>query len=153
VADRAVILGARAGSEAEFERASQGDVTVVPPENVPAWSPEFTVGDGKDGEGDEGENGGGGGDPSVYLSVDVDAADPAFAPGTGTPEPFGLDSRTCRDVVRSVAETGCVDGFDVVEVNDRDDGQAAVLAAKLLRAFVYADADAVGGVERETTDT
>ena len=31
-------------------------------------------------------------------------------------------------------------GFDVVEVNDRDDGQAATLAAKLLRSFVYAHA-------------
>ena len=29
------------------------------------------------------------------------------------------------------------DGFDAVEVNDRDDGQSAVLAAKLLREFVY----------------
>jgi len=124
VADRAVVLGARAGSEAEYERASEGDVTVVPPADVPAWTPSF------------------GDDASVYLSVDVDAADPAFAPGTGTPEPFGLDSATLRDVVRSVAATGCVDGFDVVEVNDRDDGQAAVLAAKLLRAFVYAHAAA-----------
>jgi agmatinase len=32
-------------------------------------------------------------------------------------------------------------GFDAVEVNDRDHGQAATLAAKLLRAFVYAHAD------------
>jgi agmatinase len=72
----------------------------------------------------------------VYLSVDVDAADPAFAPGTGTPEPFGLEPRTMHDVVRSVAPE-CV-GFDVVEVNDRDDGQTAALAAKLLRAFVFA---------------
>jgi agmatinase len=44
-----------------------------------------------------------------------------------------------HDVVRSVAPA-CV-GFDVVEVNDRDDGQAAVLGAKLLRSFVFAHAD------------
>jgi len=42
-------------------------------------------------------------------------------------------------VVRDVAPRAV--GFDVVEVNDRDDGQAATLAAKLLRAFVYAHAD------------
>ncbi|WP_227133621.1 agmatinase [Halorubellus salinus] len=119
VADRAVVLGARAGSEAEYERASGRDVEVVPPEAVPAWEPSFDA------------------DASVYLSVDVDAADPAFAPGTGTPEPFGLTSRECRDAVRAVAATGRVRGFDVVEVNDRDDGQAAVLGAKLLRAFVH----------------
>ena len=118
VADRAVVLGARAGCEAEWERADAEDVTVVPPEDVPSWDPEF--------------------DGDVYLSVDIDAADPGFAPGTGTPEPFGLAPSAMHDVVRSVAPSTV--GFDVVEVNDRDDGQAATLAAKLLRAFVYAHA-------------
>ncbi len=42
-------------------------------------------------------------------------------------------------VVRAVAPQTV--GFDVVEVNDRDDGQTATLAAKLLRAFVFAHAD------------
>ncbi|MBX0323963.1 agmatinase [Halomicroarcula sp. F13] len=121
VADRAIVLGARTGSEAEWERADAGDVTAVPPEDVADWSPDFD-------------------DESVYLSVDIDAADPGFAPGTGTPEPFGLAPREMRDVVRSVAPQAV--GFDVVEVNDRDDGQAATLAAKLLRAFVYAHAEA-----------
>jgi len=119
VADRAVILGARAGCEAEWDRAAQADVTAVPPEEVPSWDPTLS------------------GD--VYLSVDVDAADPGYAPGTGTKEPFGLDPPTMHEVVRSVAPQSA--GFDVVEVNDRDDGQAAVLAAKLLRAFVYAHAE------------
>jgi agmatinase len=119
VADRAVVLGARTGSEAEWDRAAEADVTVVPPEDVADWMPDF------DGE-------------RAYLSVDVDAADPGFAPGTGTPEPFGLEPRELRDVVRSVAPHAV--GFDVVEVNDRDDGQAATLAAKLLRAFVFSHA-------------
>jgi len=114
-ADRAVILGARAGSEDEYERAERPDVTVVPPEEVPDWEPDM-----------EGE---------AYLSIDIDAADPGFAPGTGTMEPFGLTPREMRRVVRAVAPA-CV-GCDVVEVNDRDDGQAAALGAKLLRAFVY----------------
>ncbi|WP_267163453.1 arginase family protein [Halovenus salina] len=121
VADRVVILGARAGSEAGWTRAEDDDrITVVPPEDVPSWEPSF---DGED----------------AYLSVDIDAADPGFAPGTGTPEPFGLDPQTMHAVVRAVAPH-CV-GFDTVEVNDRDDGQAATLAAKLLRAFVFAHAD------------
>ena len=124
VADEAVILGARTGSEDEWERASESDVTVVPPEDVPDWTPDF------------------GDDESVYLSVDVDAADPGFAPGTGTMEPFGLPPREMRDAVREVADTGRVAGFDAVEVNDRDDGQSAALAGKLLREFAFADADA-----------
>ena len=121
VADEAVVLGARTGSEAEWDRASEPDVTVVPPEEVADWSPGF--------ERDDGE-----GAPSVYLSVDIDGADPGFAPGTGTMEPFGLTPREMRDAVRAVAPHA--DGFDVVEVNDRDDGQAAALAGKLLREFV-----------------
>ena len=121
VADEAVILGARSGSAAEWERAGRADVTVVEPEAVADWAPPADFA-GRD----------------VYLSVDVDAADPAYAPGTGTPEPIGLTSRELRDVVRAVAPHAL--GVDVAEVNDRDDGQAATLAAKLLRAFVFAHA-------------
>jgi agmatinase len=120
--DRAVVLGARAGSEAGWARAEADDVTVVPPADVPAWV------DGVDPV----ELG------RTYLSVDVDAADPSVAPGTGTMEPFGLDARTLRAVVRRVAPHAA--GCDAVEVNDRDDGQAAALAAKLLREFVFAHA-------------
>jgi agmatinase len=122
-AEEAVILGARTGSPEEWGRAAAADVTVVPPEEVSAWDP----GDRFEGR-------------SVYLSVDVDAADPAYAPGTGTPEPFGLSAREMRDVVRAVAPFA--DGFDAVEVNDRDDGQAASLAGKLLREFVFTHAAA-----------
>ncbi|GAB7014136.1 arginase family protein [Halolamina salina] len=120
IADRAVILGARTGSEAEWERAERDDVTVVPPEDVSEWTPDLA-------------------EESVYLSVDIDAADPSVAPGTGTMEPFGLSAREIRDVVRQVAPNAV--GFDAVEVNDRDDGQAAALAGKLLKEFVFAHAD------------
>ncbi|MEZ3115424.1 arginase family protein [Halobaculum sp. MBLA0147] len=121
--DEVVILGARTGSPEEWERAEATDVTVVPPAEVSEWEPSFSG--------------------SAYLSVDVDGADPAYAPGTGTMEPFGLAPREMHRVVRAVAPE-CV-GFDVVEVNDRDDGQAAALAGKLLRAFVYEHADAHRG--------
>jgi len=114
--DRAVVLGARTGSEAEWTRAAEADVTVVTPAEVPDWEPDLA-----------GER--------AYLSVDVDGLDPGFAPGTGTMEPFGLAPREVRRVVRAVAPRAA--GFDVVEVNDRDDGQSAALAGKLLRAFVY----------------
>ena len=118
VVDEVVVLGARAGSQEGWERAEADDVTVVGPDATSEWEPEL--------EGD------------VYLSVDVDAADPGYAPGTGTPEPFGLEPATMRGVVRGVAPRAV--GFDAVEVNDRDDGQAATLAAKLLREFVFAHA-------------
>ena len=52
----------------------------------------------------------------VYLSVDVDALDPAYAPGTGTPEPGGLTSRELLRAVRHVVLERGLAGMDVVEV-------------------------------------
>ena len=130
--DRAVIVGARTGSEAEWDRAAAADVEVVDPEAAREWLASLDPRRFADG--------------STYLSVDVDGLDPAFAPGTGTMEPFGLAPRTVRDLVRRIAPHAA--GFDVVEVNDRDDGQAAAVAGKLLREFVFhhADAAAADGV-------
>jgi len=124
--DRAVIVGARTGSEAEWDRAADADVEVVAPEDAREWIGAL--------DGDAFA------DESVYCSVDIDGLDPAYAPGTGTMEPFGLEPREVRDLVRAVAPRA--DGFDVVEVNDRDDGQAAGLAGKLLREFAYSHAAA-----------
>ena len=51
----------------------------------------------------------------VYLSFDVDAVDPAFAPGTGTPVPGGLTSREALGLLRGLAGVTLV-GMDLVEV-------------------------------------
>jgi len=55
------------------------------------------------------------GDRPVYLSFDVDAVDPAFAPGTGTPVPGGLTSREALALLRALGGVRLV-GMDVVEV-------------------------------------
>ncbi|HEY8301969.1 MAG TPA: agmatinase [Jatrophihabitans sp.] len=55
------------------------------------------------------------GDRPVYVSVDIDVLDPAFAPGTGTPESGGLLSRELLAVLRGFAGVNVV-GADVVEV-------------------------------------
>lgn len=52
----------------------------------------------------------------VFLSVDIDVADPAHAPGTGTPEPGGLTSRELLRAVRRIAYELPVVGLDIVEV-------------------------------------
>lgn len=57
-----------------------------------------------------------GGARGVFISVDVDVVDPAFAPGTGTPEPGGLTSRQLLDTVRRLSKQLEVLGADVVEV-------------------------------------
>ncbi|MEP9384895.1 agmatinase [Nocardioides sp. KR10-350] len=55
------------------------------------------------------------GERPVYVSVDIDVLDPAFAPGTGTPESGGLLSRELLAVLRGFAQTNIV-GADIVEV-------------------------------------
>ena len=121
-AESVIIVGARTGSKAEWNRAAESDVTVVEPREVDDWLADLPVLPAG----------------NTYLSVDIDAADPGFAPGTGTMEPGGLTPLQLQAIVREIAPA-CA-GADFVEVNDRDDGQAAALAGKLLRTFVFAHA-------------
>ena len=54
--------------------------------------------------------------PPVYLSLDIDCLDPAFAPGTGTPEPGGLSSNQVLSILEELADLPFV-GMDCVEVS------------------------------------
>jgi arginase family enzyme len=53
----------------------------------------------------------------IFLSVDIDVLDPAFAPGTGTPEPGGMTTRELLRAVRRVVLEKPLAGMDVVEVS------------------------------------
>jgi agmatinase len=64
----------------------------------------------------------------VYLTVDVDVLDPAFAPGTGTPEPGGMTPAELLLAVRTVAAALDLVGADVVEVIPTGVGSADVTA-------------------------
>jgi len=55
------------------------------------------------------------GHPPVYLSLDIDCLDPAFAPGTGTPEPGGMSTNQVLSVLEELADLPFV-GMDCVEV-------------------------------------
>ena len=70
------------------------------------------------------------GDGPVFLSFDIDFVDPAFAPGTGTPEVGGPSSREALTYVRSLAGLD-FRGFDCVEVSPPFDpaGVTAFVAA------------------------
>jgi agmatinase len=77
-------------------------------------------------------------DAPAVLGFDVDVVDPAFAPGTGTPEVGGLSSREALGFVRSLAGMS-FRGFDVVEVSPPYDGPAqptALLAANVAWEFL-----------------
>jgi agmatinase len=70
---------------------------------------------------------------SIYLTLDIDSADPAFAPGTGTPEVGGLTSHQLLQLIRGLNGLDII-GFDLVEVSPPYDHQdiTAILAANLV---------------------
>jgi arginase family enzyme len=73
----------------------------------------------------------------LYVSIDMDGLDPAFAPGVSHPEPGGLSVRQVLDTIGNVRAPKLVGG-DVVELNPRLDptGITAVVAAKLARELL-----------------
>lgn len=73
----------------------------------------------------------------VYVSLDIDCVDPAFAPGTGTPEVAGLTSREMVELLRGLRGLPFV-GFDLVEVSPPYDSSeiTALLAANLVYDFL-----------------
>jgi agmatinase len=77
------------------------------------------------------------GDAKTYVSFDVDFVDPAFAPGTGTPEIGGFTSREAQEFVRGLAGLEIV-GCDVVEVYPAYDPAqiTALLAANVAHEFL-----------------
>jgi agmatinase len=79
--------------------------------------------------------------PRTYLTVDVDSLDPAYAPGTGTPEPGGLTSRELLGAVRRIACDVDLCGLDLVEVSPPYDvaGITALAGQRVIQ-------EALGGI-------
>lgn len=75
-------------------------------------------------------------DGPVYVSLDLDALDPAFAPGVSHREPGGLSVRDVLELVKAIP--GDVVGADIVEYNPRQDinGVTATVAAKFAKEFI-----------------
>ncbi len=74
------------------------------------------------------------GNPPVYLSLDIDCLDPAFAPGTGTPEPGGMSSAQVLSLLEELTELPFV-GMDCVEVSPPYDH--AELTSQAAATFVW----------------
>jgi arginase family enzyme len=75
----------------------------------------------------------------VFISVDVDVLDPAFAPGTGTPEPGGMTSADRLWACREVAANVEVIGADIVEVLPKQVGSrdtTALVADRTVREIL-----------------
>lgn len=74
------------------------------------------------------------GQPPVYLSLDIDCLDPAFAPGTGTPEPGGMSTNQVLTVLEELADLPFV-GMDCVEVSPPFDH--AELSSQAAAHFIW----------------
>jgi len=75
--------------------------------------------------------------PSVYVSVDLDVLDPALMPSVGTPEPGGMTWQQITALLRSVAESRRIVGFDVCELLPQAGPPAcSYTAAKLVYKLV-----------------
>jgi agmatinase len=75
-------------------------------------------------------------DKKIYLSIDMDFFDPAYAPGVGTPEPFGMSNYDFLEIIEKFKKQ--IIGFDIVEVNPKYDGGniTSFLAAKIIRFVI-----------------
>jgi agmatinase len=77
------------------------------------------------------------GDAKAFVSFDIDFVDPAYAPGTGTPEVGGFTSREALRIVRGLKGLNLI-GFDLVEVLPQHDPSqiTALLAANIVYEFI-----------------
>jgi agmatinase len=87
----------------------------------------------------------------LYISLDIDVLDPAYAPGTGTPEPGGLTTREVFPLIRRLCAEKNLVGFDLVEFNPLvDPGYTTSLNAnRLLRECLTGIAMRKRGITEE----
>ena len=121
--ERTIQIGIRGGAEYLWEFSYESGMTVIHAEEV------MQLGIAKVIERVRAVLGQG----PTYVSFDVDSLDPAFAPGTGTPEVGGLSTREAMELVRGCAGLDIVGG-DVVEVAPQYDAttNTAQAAAQML---------------------
>ena len=86
----------------------------------------------------------------VYVSVDIDVLDPAFAPGTGTPEVGGMTSRELLEILRGIGKELNIVGADVVEVSPPYDHAeiSSLAASSIVFEFITAMAARAGRTQK-----
>ncbi|HMB45829.1 MAG TPA: agmatinase [Candidatus Methanoperedens sp.] len=125
-----VSIGIRSGAREEYDYVRENKIKMFTAEDVHSQGIEKIISEFRDYI-----------KGPVYLSIDMDAIDPAYAPALGTPEPYGITPRDVRAVISCLAPQ--IVGFDLVEIAPAyDSGGTAVLGAKLVRDFIAANAKA-----------
>jgi agmatinase len=102
---RSIQIGIRGSSEYLWEFSEDAGMTVMHIEDINRLGCDAVIAKAREVVGDG----------PVYVTFDVDALDPAFAPGTGTPEVGGMSSREAIQILRGLKGINVVGG-DVVEV-------------------------------------
>ena len=120
-AARVVHVGTRAATREEWQVATAHGVILIEPDEVAAGDIAGRVRDALSGV------------PGVYVSIDLDGLDPAYAPGVANPEPGGLTSRQVLHCLAALRATE-IRGFDVLELAPAYDagGITAAAAARFL---------------------
>ena len=103
--DLCVQIGIRGASEYLWEFSYDSGMTVIHAEDVDRMGVDAVIAKAREVVGDA----------PIYVSLDVDGIDPAFAPGTGTPEVGGLTPREVQAILRGCKGLNVIGG-DVVEV-------------------------------------
>lgn len=134
--EKTIQIGIRGASESLWEFSYQSGMSVVHIEDVVSMGIPALIEKTRDLIGDE---------MPVYLTIDVDGFDPAFAPGTGTPEIGGLTSREGIEFLSGLMGMNFI-GTDVVEVAPMYDPttNTAQLGAQLLFEELCLIADCLG---------
>lgn len=122
--DNVFVLGARAIGEEELDRDDV--VPFISSYDIMDHGIDWAIGKALESVRNE----------KIYLTIDIDGIDPAFAPGTGTPEPFGLMPMDVKKVINAVGDR--LAGFDVVEVSPPSDpaGITSILAARYVNEVI-----------------
>ncbi|MEM0157911.1 MAG: agmatinase [Thermoplasmataceae archaeon] len=124
--NRITSIGTRSVSLEEIRSPEWKDVTFIPAREVNRKGIEFAIRQilAQDPE-------------KIYLSIDMDGVDPSFAPGVGTPEPYGLNHTDVCDLIEAIS--GRMVGMDIVEITPvYDNGNTSMLAAKFIQNFIGA---------------
>lgn len=122
--DRIISIGTRSSAREEVETPEKDKVKFVSAREVKRRGIEEVVEEIKALAGKR-----------IYFSIDMDGIDPAFAPGVGTPEPYGLSDTDVRYVINTLSRK--IIGLDLVEITPLyDNGNTSMLAAKIIQDFV-----------------
>lgn len=122
--DRIISIGTRSTSKEEYESPQKDQVRFVSANEVRSAGIQKVI--------EEIESRGA---EKIYFSIDMDGIDPAFAPGVGTPEPYGLSDVEVRSILNALSKK--IIGLDIVEITPMyDNGNTAMLGAKLIQDFI-----------------